>query len=151
MSYFLFLKIGDLTRSGGYNKQTNKHDRLTMFLLYLWVKLGASFCILVLLNVYYKLLFAAARGDELKSGVWRDYRNKSENHDRQHFLQTKSALLHALGNAGHAHSRHHIIAHAHVDHMQHTEIRHTAVKALRKYSCHEVRHFNAMIQMIFLS
>ena len=82
--------------------------------------------------------FAVARGDELDSSKLRDYKDEQANIDRQHFLVTKSALLHALGNAGHAHSIDHIIAHAYSDHMQHTEIRHTAIKALRKYTCQQV-------------
>ena len=65
-------------------------------------------------------------------------KNKDENAKIKHFLAVKSVLLHSIGNAGHASSREHIIEHAKANHG-HPEIRHTAMKALRHYSCEEVR------------
>ena len=82
-------------------------------------------------------LFISADEDHFDSSRVRRFSDHEANAARRKVLAVKSTLLHALGNAGHETSRDLIMEHARANHGHH-EIRHTAVKALRKFDCKEV-------------
>ena len=73
----------------------------------------------------------------IDSKILRDPRNKGENEARLQYVHAKSVLLHALGNAAHPRSREFIASYA-APNTGHGDIRHTAMQALRQYTCEEV-------------